>query len=137
MMSSSAYADELVTRVEEGDPAPFNGTLFNDEAATELKVKLQFSQERCQLQIDEAVERKGIEMQVDVEVAQISHTSCEDRLTAISTTKNNHIDDLSRIIMDSDPPKRVVAPFVAGTVTGAAVVLLSAYAYSQVEKHSR
>jgi hypothetical protein len=45
-----SFADEKVTTLNTGDPAPFNGTLFNTQAAARLLTDLEFTQESCQIE---------------------------------------------------------------------------------------
>ena len=61
---------ERIVTLREGDPAPFDGTLFSVAAAAALAARLEFTQEQCDIQIQERVARREAEMQLQIDLVQ-------------------------------------------------------------------
>lgn len=61
---------ERITTLREGDPAPFDGTLFSVAAAARIITQLEFTQEQCDIQIQERVARREAEMQLQIDLVQ-------------------------------------------------------------------
>lgn len=131
------HADPTQTYLREGEPAPFSGTLFNDEASAELEVTLRSAETRCQLRIDEAVEKKEAEKDLEVAKAVIGLQACEERQAIIESYTNKQLADQQVLLTKTVAPKFRVAPFVSGVGLGIGTSLLVAYGYSQIEEHSR
>ena len=66
-----AYAEEKVTTLQLGDPAPFAGTLFNTEATARMLAELELNEEACELRVNRAVELKEAELQLTIDQLQI------------------------------------------------------------------
>ena len=84
LVSNSAYGDEQVASIAEGEPAPFDGTLFNIEAAARILVELENADEACQIKIDHEL---GIQQaELDLTIANLDaslaacNSICEERI---------------------------------------------------------
>ena len=70
LLLATAKADPQFTALDQGEPAPFSGRLFNDEAVTKLIVEDKFKVEQCNLQID--YEKKKLETLHKYEIDKIA-----------------------------------------------------------------
>jgi len=129
-----AYADETqeeaIVTLQEGDVAPFSGTLFSTTASAKLAVDLENAQKTCQLKIDQAVETKESEMQYLVDVEKVKLEFCEKRSEEILIIKNDHIDLLNTQIKRRGSPS-ASAWYVGGIVTGILATSFGVWAVSQ------
>jgi len=132
----AAYADETqeeaIVTLQEGDVAPFSGTLFSTAASAKLAVDLENAQQTCQLKIDQAVEVKEAEMQYLADVEKIKLEFCEKRSEEILIIKNDHIDLLNTQIKRRGSPSSS-AWYVGGIVTG---ILATSFGVLAVSKAS-
>jgi hypothetical protein len=125
-----AYAEEQVATVQQGDPAPFTGTLFNTEATARMLAELQLSEESCDLKINQAVDRNKAEMQFTIDQLQIRlDTSAE------VFSRRLEIRDAQIQFMDAELTRRKVHPawfLVGGIVIGSLTAIGTAAAMNQV-----
>jgi hypothetical protein len=83
----TAHGEELITTLDEGEPAPFAGTLFNTEAAARILSELKFTEEMCNLEIEREVSLNSAEMQLQVDTLSARLESCEARYEDILVLK--------------------------------------------------
>ena len=50
LLATATAADPQFTKLKEGDPAPWDGRLFNDEAVAKFLVEDKFKIEQCEIQ---------------------------------------------------------------------------------------
>ena len=75
--SNIAIADEKVATLKEGDTAPFDGTIFNTEAAARLIIDLESSQKSCDLKVDEEVEKTKARCQLDIDIMKATRDALQ------------------------------------------------------------
>ena len=125
-----AFADEEVTTLQVGDPAPFAGTLFNTEATARMLVELQFTEEACDIRVGEAVERKEAQMQLTVDQLQIRFDTSADIFSQRLAIRDSQIQ-----FMDKELTRVKVHPawfFVGGIIVGSLTAIGTAAAMNQV-----
>ena len=125
-----AFADEEVTTLQVGDPAPFAGTLFNTEATARMLAELQLTEASCDLRIGIAVEKKEAEMQLSIDQLQI-------RLDTSTEIFNQRLEirDSQIQFMEKELTRVKVHPawfFVGGIVVGSLTAIGTAAAMNQV-----
>ncbi len=129
----AAHAEEIITNINEGTPAPFSGTLFNPEASARVIIQLEHANETCDLRISEAQDILTARHTFEMEVLQSSLTSCNDLCTARLDIRNNHIDFLNEELTRKKPANQVLY-FVLGSVLGVGLTLGASYTYSNIVK---
>jgi len=132
ILTPVAYADDaihqdLVATLQEGDPAPFSGTLFSTSAAASLLAELELTQETCRIKIDTEVGLNQAQMQLQVDNVQASLTACQLRYSEVITLKDQQIDFLDTQLIKASKPRNELW-FALGVVGG--IVLTSAAAWS-------
>jgi len=127
----AAHADEVITNISEGDPAPFSGTLFNPEASARIIIQLDYAQESCDLRISELQETLTARHTFEMEVLQSSLTSCNQLCTSRLDIRQNQIDFLNEELTKKRPQNQVLY-FIVGTVLGVGLTLGTSYAYSNI-----
>ncbi len=125
-----AYADEEVATVQQGDPAPFSGTLFNTEATARILAELQLTEESCDLKIGQAVELKEAELQFTIDQLQIRFDTSTEIFNQRLAIRDSQIH-----FMDKELTRKKVHPawfFVGGVVIGSLTAIGTAAALNQV-----
>ena len=125
-----AYADEEVATVQQGDPAPFSGTLFNTEATARMLAELQLTDEACDLKIGHAVELKGAEMQLTIDHLQIRLDTSTEIFAQRLEIRDQQIQ-----FMEIELTRKKVHPawfLVGGIVIGSLTAIGTAAAMNQV-----
>jgi hypothetical protein len=129
---STGYCDERVTTLSEGEAAPYAGTLFNTEAAARLLVEIEFTEEACQLRINEELELQAARHSLEITNLNLSLEGLQTRYDESILIRDQQIQFLDDQLTRRKIPKE--ASFVIGVVTGIGVTVLSAYAISSVAK---
>lgn len=126
-----AYADEQVTTLNEGDPAPFSGTLFNTQASASLLINLEFTEQTCQLEIDRQLGFQQAQFQLQIDNLSASLTSCNQRYDQVLDIKNSQILFLDDQLQKSTPNNRVLW-FAIGIASGVLVTAAAGWTMGQI-----
>jgi len=131
LYSSPAIADEAVVTLQEGDVAPFSGTLFNTEAAAQMLVQLENSQAACQIEIDRVRGETEATLQYKVDIERTRADACMSELDLAISLRDDHIgflvDQRDRTIKRTD-----VFWLTTGLLSGVALSMGTAWAWGQV-----
>ena len=125
-----AHADEEVATVQEGDPAPFSGTLFSTEAAARLLVDLETQKEACTIEKERELQIQASRFQLEIDNLQASLAYCDEACKLRLAIKTEQIDYLT-----TELTRKKVHPawiFIGGIVAGTAITLGSGYAMYQI-----
>jgi len=125
-----AHADEEVATVQEGDPAPFTGTLFSTEAAARLLVDLETQKEACAVEKERELQIQEARFQLQIDNLTSSLEYCDEACKLRLGIKTEQIDYLT-----TELTRKKVHPawiFIGGIVAGTAITLGSGYAMYQI-----
>ena len=112
------------TYLETGEPAPFAGRLFNDEASQLIADKIQDATDKCLIELDYQV---GIALaKKNEEIAELKskHKYEKEVLASKIETQQNRIEELEQL---KTPPKRQLW-FSFGLITGVGITITIANA---------
>jgi hypothetical protein len=122
-------AGEEIATVEEGDHAPFDGTLFNTEAAARLLVDLEFSQEMCDIETQRKLDMQAAYSQLTIDSLQASKDSLQFRFDETILIRDEHIFYLEKQI--SKPKISRELSFALGVIAGVGLTIGAGYAIGQ------
>ena len=128
----AAHADEQVTTVEKGDPAPFSGTLLSTEAAARLLLDLETNKEFCRVETERELQIQESKFQLQIDNLQSSLAYCNESCALRLAIKTEQIDYLS-----TELTRKKVHPawvFVGGILAGTAITLGSGYTIYQISQ---
>jgi hypothetical protein len=125
---SIAFADPHVATLNEGQPAPFSGTLFNKEAVAAVLAESGAEKERCDARIELEVEKSRIELRKDLDYAEAEFESCEQ---SFEDLRESHI-DLTKKYNRTSAAKPYI--FSGGLLGGIALTLAVVYAVDGVQQ---
>ena len=127
-----SYAEEKVAAVNEGDPAPFTGTLFNTEAAARLLIDLETAGVLCDIECEKKIQTREAEFKFDYDILKASHDALQLKYDETIIIKNDQIYFLEKQIKRPRFQNELI--FATGVVTGVGLVIASAYALNHVSK---
>lgn len=128
----------VVTFIEEGQPAPFAGTLFNLQAAAELSVEREQAEARCQIEIDRQIEIQRAEKQLEIDNLAISLSGEAQRRALEASMAERRIDglmsDLERSNKQANAGRWAPLWFVGGVVGGVLIMVGGAYIVREINR---
>ena len=112
------------TYLETGEPAPFAGRLFNDEASQLIADKIQDSTDKCLIELDYQVGLALAEKEEQIRKLKSKHKYEKDTLTFKIKTQQERIEELEKL---KTPPKKKFW-FSFGLITGVGITIAIAQA---------
>jgi len=119
-----------VTALGKGEKAPYQGILFDIQAATKLKLDKEFAQKKFELELDYEKKKISAELTLKLNALQIQHDTLKSKTDTLLTIKNDEINRLQDLVKDS--PNDYNNWFFAGGVV-AGVLLSIGIFYATVE----
>ncbi len=120
-----------IMSIEEGDVAPFDGTLFSTRAAADILVQLENQNAACQIRIDREVGLREAELNLQIERSEIAQTACEERYDMHINLKREEINFLYDRLRRSAGSKDALW-FGVGTVAGIGATALSVWILNSI-----
>ena len=99
---SALAQSPTVTDLEKGQVAPYSGVLFNPEAAAQLLAQQKYADAECELKIDLELDKLGAQMDLINESLKVSLRATESKYDSIIKIKNDEIDRLTDLAINSD-----------------------------------
>lgn len=123
-----------VTTVEEGENAPFSGTLFDTQSAARLLTELKFHKKTCESEKERELGLLRSRLTLDLDNLKAEYSALKVQHEKILEIKNEQIEYLQDL---SVAPKWYESDgmwFSVGTISGILLTLGAAYAIGQVAK---
>ncbi len=130
-MPITTYADAQFTDLQEGEPAPFDGKLFNYEAVSELIVNRETAEEECELETQYQLDLQAAQHQLEIDRFQIQYDGLQERYDAMNLLKDDEITRLQDLI-GKHPNRRNVWMFAGGVVAGIGTSIAIMYATAEL-----
>ena len=118
--------DANFTVLKKGDPAPFDGRLFNDEAVSKLIVDHQFRDLECKMRVDFEIGQVKAAEQYRYDVLYARSEADNERFTDVINIRDSHIKSLEKHIRPSNSHWWAIAGFTVGA--GSAIGIMYAIA---------
>ena len=96
LLSSLAFAEPLMTPLVEGEPAPFAGRLFNDEAVASIITMKEFAEEQCSINAALDFSLQIAEKQLRIDYLEIEKEALQTKYDAMVDIKNEEIETLRK-----------------------------------------
>tara|TARA_X000001388_G_C2194897_1_gene108979 strand:+ start:116 stop:517 length:402 start_codon:yes stop_codon:yes gene_type:complete len=127
LLTAAIAADPQFTKLEKGEPAPWSGRLFNDEAVAKFIVDDKYKVEQCNIQIEYEVSKSNLNLSLDHQKQMIELQTKNQILSDKITLRNDRIKELENL---KTPPN----PFwytLGGILVGSGVTIGITYAVNQ------
>lgn len=129
LLATLAFAEPLMTRLEEGEPAPFDGRLLNDEAVVSIITMKEFAEEQCTINAALDFSLQLAEKQRQIDYLEIEKAALQEKYDAMTKIKDEEIHTLRRY----SSTKRSSWVFLGGFVLGTTASLFTYYAANKIE----
>ena len=133
LLLSFATAEPLMTHLAQGDEAPFDGRLMNDEAVANIIAGREMSMEQCEIQKELAVSLSKAEMQL-----QIDYLKAE---LETETKKNETLLDLRdkeiEVLRKELKPNKTMWAFFGGFMLATGTSLGTYYAVREIDSRNQ
>lgn len=83
LLISLAHADPKVVTINEGEIAPFTGTLFNSDATAAVLASSNAEEKRCKIKMDLEIKSAVSTIEKDKEIVESNLVSCENSLSVL------------------------------------------------------
>ena len=127
IFSPIVHADDAVP-IEQGEPAPFSGTLLTDAAAASLLSKIRTCGERAESELQFEIERNKALCDMNQSLLQIQLDSQKQRYESIIQSQDEQLDYLLKSNTRSWLSGEAV--FIIGVVSGVLITTAAAYGLS-------
>jgi len=125
-----SFAQEAkITDLTKGQKAPFNGVLFNTQAAAKIMADQKFAQEECQLKIDLELEKLQADLNLQLESTKVTLKSNEKKYQSILQIKDEEIKRLTELALESEGDYKhwwAMGGFVSGALITVGIFYLAA-----------
>ena len=131
-LTSLSFASGDVVTLKKGQHAPFDGTLFSKDAAATLAVRLENSEKRCNLKIEEALKKQKVIHNYDIKILTIQKEEQGKRCKDILAIKNDSINELRKKAISDGKSWKSSLWFGGGVLTGIGITAISAWSLSKI-----
>jgi hypothetical protein len=131
----AAQFDPKISPMKKGDKAPFDGTLFNPDAAAKILVDIEHADEQCMIETEKAVEKEKAQFQLKLDNLQASHDALKQSSEERIALKNDHIKFLeAESTKMAKKEKRIVWWLLGGIAGGIALSIAGAFIVREVRQ---
>jgi hypothetical protein len=124
------------TQLEEGDSAPFAGTLFNPTATAQLIADREFRLTDCDLRVNYEINLLTAKRDLEYNLLQVRYDSLEERTTVLSNLRDQEITDLQEMVR-KHPNRHSHWFFAGGFIVGAATSIAIYFAAREINQGSQ
>ena len=133
----AAQFDPQISPMRKGDKAPFDGTLFNPDAAAKILVDIENSDAQCLIETEKAVETEKAKLQLSLDNLRASYDALNKSSEERIQLKNEHIEFLENEgVKMAKKEKRVIWWLLGGIAGGIALTVAGGLIIREVRPQS-
>lgn len=129
--TNAIASDGKFTFIQQGNQAPFTGTLFDPTATAKMLANRKFLQEEYELKLGFELQKQQKQFDLDLSQIQITLDTEREGFQKTIEVKNKEIEQLNRIIAKKPGANALVWGIVGGFVAGVATTVGITYAVNQ------
>ena len=130
---STALAEPIAVRLEEGDEAPFAGRLMNDEAIANIIAGREMSIEQCEIQKELAVSLTKAEMQLQIDYLKAELETENEKNKTLLDLRDKEIEVLRKELK----PNKTMWAFFGGFMLATGTSLGTYYAVREIDSRNQ
>ena len=132
LFSSQSYAsDGKFTFIQELEPAPFTGTLFDPEATARLLANNKFLKEEYDLKLGFELDKQRAQYELKIDQLNITIDTERERHETTLNLKNTEIEQLNKIIAKKPGKNALLWGIIGGFVIGVGSTVGITYAVNK------
>jgi hypothetical protein len=130
-LGTAQAADGKFTFIQEEEPAPFTGTLFDPEATARLLANHKFLKEEYDLKLGFELQKQEAGCKLKIDQLNITINTEKERYETTLVLKNTEIEQLNKIIAKKPGSNALIWGIVGGFSVGVATTVGITYAVNK------
>ena len=130
-VNTASAGEGKFTFVQEDEPSPFVGTLFDPEATARLLANNKFLKEEYDLKLGFELSKQEREFNLKLDQLQITLDTQKERYETTLELKNTEIEQLNKIIAKKPGSNAMIWGIVGGFIAGAASTVAIVHAVNK------
>ena len=130
---STALAEPLMVHLKEGDVAPFDGRLMNDEAVANIIAGREMSVEQCEIQKELAISLTKADLQLEIDYLNAELETETEKNTTLLELRDQEISSLRKEIK----PNKTMWAFFGGFLLATGTSLGTYYAVREIDANNQ
>ena len=130
---STALAEPLMIHLKEGETAPFDGRLMNDEAVANIIAGREMSVEQCEIQKELAVSLTKADLQLQIDYLKAELETETEKNTTLLELRDQEISSLRKEIK----PNKTMWAFFGGFLLASGTSLGTYYAVRKIDANNQ
>jgi len=132
LLLSTALAEPLMVHLKEGDVAPFDGRLMNDEAVANIIVGKEMSVEQCEIQKELEVSLTKAELQLEIDYLKAELETEQAKNTTLLELRDTEISALRKEMK----PNKTMWAFFGGFLLASGTSLGTYYSVREINENN-
>ena len=133
LLLSTALAEPLMVHLEEGEAAPFNGRLMNDEAVANIIAGREMSVEQCEIQKSLAVATTKAELQLEIDYLKAELETEKEKNATLLEIRDQEIESLRSQMK----PNKTMWAFFGGFMLASGTSLGTYYSVREIDANNQ
>jgi len=129
---STALAEPTMAHLKEGDVAPFDGRLMNDEAVASIIAGKELSVEQCETQKELAISLTKAELQLEIDYLKAELETEKEKSTALLGIRDQEIEALRKEMK----PNKTMWAFFGGFMLASGTSLGTYYSVREINENN-
>ena len=129
---STALAEPIAVRLKEGEEAPFEGRLMNDEAIANIVASHEMSSEKCEIQKELAVALTKADLQLELDYLKAELETETEKNTTLLSLRDTEIESLRKELR----PNKTMWAFFGGFLLATGTSLGTYYAVREIDANN-
>lgn len=132
LLLSLATAEPLMVHLKEGEQAPFDGRLMNNEAIANIVSSKEMANEQCLIQVEYAVSSTKADLQLELDYLKAELETEEKRNTTLLALRDTEIESLRKELK----PNKTMWAFFGGFLLATGTSLGTYYAVREIDANN-
>jgi NAD-specific glutamate dehydrogenase len=129
---SLASAEPLMTHLKQGEEAPFDGRLLNNEAIANIVTERELTNDQCEIQKEYAVSLAQAELQLQLDYLKAELETEKERSKTLLTLRDREIESLRLELR----PNKTMWAFFGGFLLATGTSLGTYYAVREIDSEN-
>ena len=129
---STALADPMLVHLKEGDVAPFDGRLMNDEAVANIIAENQLTLEQCEIKTELKVSVIKAELQLEIDYLKAELETEQAKNSTLLELRDTEIEALRKQMK----PNKTMWAFFGGFILASGTSLGTYYSVREINENN-
>ena len=133
LLLSTALAEPMLIHLKEGDVAPFDGRLMNDEAVANIIAGREMSMEQCEIQKQLAISLTKAELQLEIDYLKAELETEKEKNATLLEIRDQEIESLRKQMK----PNKTMWAFFGGFMLASGTSLGTYYSVREINENNQ